>query len=87
MPPVAKGQGRRHARRDPRFDDMCGEYDPAMFQSAYAFIDELKTSEMEKLQKKLKKLKDPTKKAELQAKLGRYVSILSRSRPSTCVHV
>ncbi|KAL1006157.1 hypothetical protein UPYG_G00068600 [Umbra pygmaea] len=41
--------------RDPRFDDLSGEYKPEIFEKTYKFINEIKEHEKEVIKKKLKK--------------------------------
>eukprot|EP00455_Lapot_gusevi_P005975 TRINITY_DN12557_c0_g1_i1.p1 TRINITY_DN12557_c0_g1~~TRINITY_DN12557_c0_g1_i1.p1 ORF type:complete len:262 (-),score=68.07 TRINITY_DN12557_c0_g1_i1:18-737(-) len=55
--------------RDPRFDAACGDLKEAHFRQNYAFIDEMKNNELNQLSKKLKKLKDPIRKKELEAEM------------------
>ncbi|XP_075904932.1 ribosomal RNA processing protein 36 homolog [Nelusetta ayraudi] len=43
--------------RDPRFDDLSGEYKPEIFEKTYKFIDDIRSREKHLVQKKLKKLK------------------------------
>ncbi|KAM7008873.1 ribosomal RNA processing protein 36 homolog [Tautogolabrus adspersus] len=58
--------------RDPRFDDLSGEYKPEIFEKTYRFINDIKQREKEIIQKKLKKTtKSNTKKEKLQFLLKR----------------
>ncbi|XP_029284466.1 ribosomal RNA processing protein 36 homolog [Cottoperca gobio] len=43
--------------RDPRFDDLSGEYKPEIFEMTYKFINDIKHREKEIVQKQLKKTK------------------------------
>ncbi|XP_056265501.1 ribosomal RNA processing protein 36 homolog [Pseudoliparis swirei] len=43
--------------RDPRFDDLSGEYKPEIFEKTYNFINVIKQKEREIVLKKLKKMK------------------------------
>ena len=43
---------------DPRFSDLCGKYDPNLFDQSYDFISEKKASELTELKKRLKREKD-----------------------------
>lgn len=52
--------------RDPRFDDLSGEYNESYFKSNYSFLFDIKSREKEKIKKTLKKEKDPEKKVELK---------------------
>ncbi|CAE1267252.1 RRP36 [Acanthosepion pharaonis] len=57
--------------RDPRFDNLSGEYNEQFFQKAYSFIDDVKEKEKRILKKKLKKTKDPKKQEKLHYILTR----------------
>ncbi|XP_056135612.1 ribosomal RNA processing protein 36 homolog [Lampris incognitus] len=58
--------------RDPRFDDLSGEYKPEIFEKTYKFINDIKQREKEMVQKQLKKMKkDSQKKEKLQFLLKR----------------
>nr|XP_006638627.1 PREDICTED: ribosomal RNA processing protein 36 homolog [Lepisosteus oculatus]XP_015218057.1 PREDICTED: ribosomal RNA processing protein 36 homolog [Lepisosteus oculatus] len=60
--------------RDPRFDDLSGEYNPEVFEKTHKFIGDIKKKEKELIQKKLKKVKEPKKKERLQLLLKRMVN-------------
>nr|XP_022334422.1 ribosomal RNA processing protein 36 homolog isoform X1 [Crassostrea virginica]XP_022334423.1 ribosomal RNA processing protein 36 homolog isoform X1 [Crassostrea virginica]XP_022334424.1 ribosomal RNA processing protein 36 homolog isoform X2 [Crassostrea virginica] len=62
---------KKKVTRDPRFDDLSGEYREELFSRSYGFLDDIKSREREKVQKSLKKEKDPEKKQELQYLLNR----------------
>ncbi|XP_071079437.1 ribosomal RNA processing protein 36 homolog [Haliotis cracherodii] len=62
---------KKRVSRDPRFDDMSGNYNEAIFKSSYAFLDDVKKREKEKLAKQLKKTKNDQKKKELQYLINR----------------
>lgn len=54
--------------RDPRFESLCGNFDHDGFRKRYNFLYEVELpSEKEKLQKLLKKTKDPKMTEELQS--------------------
>ncbi|CAI9555534.1 unnamed protein product [Staurois parvus] len=53
-------------RRDPRFDDLSGEFKPEVFLNTYKFLDDLKKKEKEVVQTKLKKARDPELREKLQ---------------------
>ncbi|XP_041789624.1 ribosomal RNA processing protein 36 homolog isoform X2 [Chelmon rostratus] len=58
--------------RDPRFDDLSGEYKPEIFDKTYKFITDIKHREKEIVQKKLKRTKkDNQRKEKLQLLLKR----------------
>lgn len=57
--------------RDPRFDDLSGEFRPDVFKQTYKFIGEIRHQEAQMVKKKLKKVKSDSKKEELKALLKR----------------
>lgn len=64
---------KKKVHRDPRFDDLSGEYKPEIFEKTYGFINDIKKKEKEDIEKKLKKVKDPEQKQRLQQLLKRLV--------------
>uniref|UniRef100_A0A8B9Z4E1 rRNA biogenesis protein RRP36 n=1 Tax=Buteo japonicus TaxID=224669 RepID=A0A8B9Z4E1_9AVES len=58
-------------RRDPRFDDLSGEYKPEIFMRTYSFLDNIKKQEKEMIQKQLKKCRNVEQKEKLQQLLNR----------------
>uniref|UniRef100_A0A4W6DX39 rRNA biogenesis protein RRP36 n=1 Tax=Lates calcarifer TaxID=8187 RepID=A0A4W6DX39_LATCA len=62
--------------RDPRFDDLSGEYKPEIFDKTYKFINDIKQREKEVIQKQLKRTKKSNQRKEkLQFLLKRMVSL------------
>lgn len=57
--------------RDPRFDDLSGEFNETYFKQAYGFLSDIKLREKQKLLKALKKEKDEMKRTKLQQLLTR----------------
>ncbi|XP_071996021.1 ribosomal RNA processing protein 36 homolog [Engystomops pustulosus] len=57
--------------RDPRFDDLSGEFKPEIFHKTYGFIDDIKKNEKKILEKKLKKMRNPEAKQRVQQLLRR----------------
>ncbi|KAL3872529.1 hypothetical protein ACJMK2_035752 [Sinanodonta woodiana] len=57
--------------RDPRFDDLSGQYNETFFKEAYSFLDDVKAKEKEKVKVLLKKEKDEEKKKNMQALMNR----------------
>lgn len=57
--------------RDPRFDDLSGEYKPEVFSQTYKFITDIQEREKIIVKKKLKKVKSSEKKEELKFLLKR----------------
>ncbi|XP_053919358.1 ribosomal RNA processing protein 36 homolog isoform X2 [Cuculus canorus] len=62
---------RKKVRRDPRFDDLSGEYKPEIFMKTYSFLDGIKQKEKEMVQKQLKKCRNTEQKEKLQQLLNR----------------
>ncbi|CAG5119816.1 unnamed protein product [Candidula unifasciata] len=52
--------------RDPRFDDLSGEFDEKIFNHTYSFLSDVKKKEKLKLEKIIKKTTDKQKKSELK---------------------
>ncbi|XP_054253309.1 ribosomal RNA processing protein 36 homolog [Indicator indicator] len=62
---------RKKVHRDPRFDDLSGEYKPEIFMKTYSFLDSIKKQEKEMVQKQLKKCRNTEQKEKLQQLLNR----------------
>ncbi|GFN94505.1 ribosomal RNA processing protein 36 [Plakobranchus ocellatus] len=60
--PVAKTK----INRDPRFDDLSGEYNEKIFKSSYGFLSDVKLKEKQKLKKVITKTKSKDKKVHLK---------------------
>ena len=58
--------------RDPRFQNISGDYNGENFERNYAFLDDIRQNEMTKLKQAIKKEKDPKK----QEKLSKALSIM-----------
>ncbi|KAH9509198.1 hypothetical protein Btru_049338 [Bulinus truncatus] len=71
--PVSKSQlvSKQKLTRDPRFDDLSGEYQEQIFKQTYGFLTDIKAKEKMKLKQLIKKTKDGQKKAELKELLSR----------------
>ncbi|XP_009988647.1 PREDICTED: ribosomal RNA processing protein 36 homolog, partial [Tauraco erythrolophus] len=61
----------KKVHRDPRFDDLSGEYKPEIFMKTYSFLDSIKKQEKEMVQKQLKKCQNMEQKEKLQQLLNR----------------
>lgn len=61
----------KKVHRDPRFDDLSGEYNPEIFMKTYSFLDTIKKQEKEMVQKQLKKCRNVEQKEKLQQLLNR----------------
>lgn len=55
----------RVIRRDPRFEDSCGQLDEDQFHKDYEFLNEIREKEKKVLAKAAKKEKNPEKREEL----------------------
>uniref|UniRef100_A0ACB8GA50 Uncharacterized protein n=1 Tax=Sphaerodactylus townsendi TaxID=933632 RepID=A0ACB8GA50_9SAUR len=62
---------RKKVPRDPRFDDLSGEYNPEVFEKTYAFLNDLRKKEKEVVQKQLKKCRNVEQQNKLQQLLKR----------------
>ncbi|XP_053793599.1 ribosomal RNA processing protein 36 homolog [Vidua chalybeata] len=62
---------RKKVQRDPRFDDLSGEYKPEIFMKTYSFLESIKKQEKEMVQKQLKKCRNMEQKEKLQRLLNR----------------
>ncbi|NWX24035.1 RRP36 protein, partial [Aegotheles bennettii] len=61
----------KKVHRDPRFDDLSGEYKPEIFMKTYSFLDSIKKQEKEMVQKQLKKCRNTEQKEKLRQLLNR----------------
>ncbi|XP_003488798.1 ribosomal RNA processing protein 36 homolog [Bombus impatiens] len=52
-------QVKNYVPRDPRFDNLCGIYDPKKFKRNYMFINDIKENDIKELKKKLVESRDP----------------------------
>ncbi|XP_031157041.1 ribosomal RNA processing protein 36 homolog [Sander lucioperca] len=68
--------------RDPRFDDLSGEYKPEIFESTYKFINDIRGREKEIVQKQLKRTKKDNKKKEKLQFLLKRMENQERARQS-----
>ncbi|KAL6469096.1 hypothetical protein MHYP_G00226200 [Metynnis hypsauchen] len=57
--------------RDPRFDDLSGDFRPEVFKQTYKFVDEIRQREAQTVMKKLKKVKSNTEREKLKSLLKR----------------
>ncbi|XP_024069707.2 ribosomal RNA processing protein 36 homolog [Terrapene carolina triunguis] len=62
---------KKTVQRDPRFDDLSGEYNPEIFEKTYSFLNGLKKREKEIVQKQLKKSQNVEQQEKLQQLLKR----------------
>ncbi|XP_078391086.1 ribosomal RNA processing protein 36 homolog [Cetorhinus maximus] len=57
--------------RDPRFDDLSGEYKPDIYDSTYSFLNDARDKEKQVIKKKLKKAKNQNLREKLESLLWR----------------
>ncbi|XP_027983851.1 kelch domain-containing protein 3 isoform X2 [Eptesicus fuscus] len=57
--------------RDPRFDDLSGEYNPEVFDKTYQFLNDIRAKEKQLVKKQLKKHRSGEKHEKLQQLLQR----------------
>ncbi|XP_020012839.1 ribosomal RNA processing protein 36 homolog [Castor canadensis] len=57
--------------RDPRFDDLSGEYNPEVFDKTYRFLDDIRAKEKQLVEKQLKKHRSGEEHEKLQQLLQR----------------
>ncbi|XP_005389794.1 PREDICTED: ribosomal RNA processing protein 36 homolog isoform X2 [Chinchilla lanigera] len=57
--------------RDPRFDDLSGEYNPEVFDKTYQFLNDIRAKEKELVKKQLKKHRSEEERGKLQQLLQR----------------
>ncbi|KAG1708468.1 Ribosomal RNA processing protein 36 [Nymphon striatum] len=62
---------KKNIQRDPRFDDISGEFNPSIFEKTYSFIDDIKVSEEKVLRKKFNSEKNDEKKEEIKKLINR----------------
>ena len=59
--------------RDPRFDERTGSFNEGLFKKSYAFLDEVKRSEKQLVEREAKKARNPEKRAKLQTLIQQMV--------------
>ncbi|XP_070590735.1 ribosomal RNA processing protein 36 homolog [Erythrolamprus reginae] len=62
---------KKKVSRDPRFDDLSGEYKPEIFEKTYSFLNDVRKKEKEVIQKQLKKSQNVEEQNKLQQLLKR----------------
>ncbi|XP_049899764.1 ribosomal RNA processing protein 36 homolog [Epinephelus moara] len=73
---------RKPTLRDPRFDDLSGEYKPEIFEKTYKFINDIRHREKEIVQKQLKKTKKNNQRKEKLQFLLKRMENQERARQS-----
>lgn len=58
---------KKTVRRDPRFDDLSGEYKPEIFDKTYRFINDIRSSEKKSVTKMLSTTRRAAKKEKLES--------------------
>ncbi|XP_069116256.1 ribosomal RNA processing protein 36 homolog [Argopecten irradians] len=62
---------KKKINRDPRFDDLSGEFREDLFNKSYSFLKDIRVRERERVQKQLKRMKNTEKKQDLHYLLNR----------------
>ncbi|XP_060077896.1 ribosomal RNA processing protein 36 homolog [Ylistrum balloti] len=62
---------KKKINRDPRFDDLSGDFREDLFNKSYSFLKDIKIREREKVQRELKRVKNADKKQDLHYLLNR----------------
>ncbi|XP_069465005.1 ribosomal RNA processing protein 36 homolog [Ambystoma mexicanum] len=62
---------KKKVHRDPRFDDLSGEYKPEIFEKTYSFINDIKKKEKQNIEQSLRKVKSADQKQKMQSFLQR----------------
>jgi len=57
---------KKHVRRDPRFDDACGELKQELWDKNYDFLKDIQKEEIKNLQKTVKQVKDDDQRTEIR---------------------
>ncbi|XP_072356477.1 ribosomal RNA processing protein 36 homolog [Scyliorhinus torazame] len=57
--------------RDPRFDDLSGEFKPDIYEKTYSFLGDVRNKEKQVIKKKLGKVKNAKQKEKLECLLQR----------------
>ncbi|XP_008300385.1 ribosomal RNA processing protein 36 homolog [Stegastes partitus] len=73
---------RKPTLRDPRFDDLSGEYKPEIFEKTYKFINDIRHREKEIVKKQLKKTKNNNSRKEKLQFLLKRMENQERARKS-----
>eukprot|EP01138_Halocafeteria_seosinensis_P000100 gb/GECG01000102.1/.p1 GENE.gb/GECG01000102.1/~~gb/GECG01000102.1/.p1 ORF type:complete len:294 (+),score=61.71 gb/GECG01000102.1/:1-882(+) len=76
----------KRVRRDPRFEETAGTLHGQKFRKAYKFLDENAESEIQTLQKQLKKEKNERKRENMQRRLTRLKQQLREAQKSDRIH-
>ena len=58
-------------KRDPRFDDLSGTYNEALYEKSYSFLNDIRKDELNSVKKQLKKSKNKERKEKLHKLLQR----------------
>lgn len=56
--------------RDPRFDNISGEFDPLLFRRSYSFVNDIREKEIDKLKKSIKIEKNDEERERLRKALN-----------------
>ncbi|XP_050487745.1 ribosomal RNA processing protein 36 homolog [Bombus huntii] len=73
-------QVKNYIPRDPRFDSLCGTYDPKKFKRNYMFINDIKENDIKELKKKLVESRDPKEKKKIKYLIQRLENQLREEK-------
>ncbi|XP_033356880.1 ribosomal RNA processing protein 36 homolog [Bombus vosnesenskii] len=73
-------QVKNYIPRDPRFDSLCGTYDPKKFKRNYMFINDIKENDVKELKKKLVESRDPKEKKKIKYLIQRLENQLREEK-------
>lgn len=66
LPSVLSSKSSLSVRRDPRFDDLCGDFNVERFKKDYSFIKGIKSKEKEELKEMLKEESNESRKEKIR---------------------
>lgn len=71
---------KKHVPRDPRFDSLCGTFDPKQFKKDYGFLTDVKQNDLKKLKEQLKETSDPKMRKKIQYLVQRLENQIHEER-------
>lgn len=66
--------------RDPRFDNLCGTFNPKIFKKTYEFLSDIKQTDLKTLKTKLQETKDPKMIRKIKYLIQRLENQLSEEK-------
>lgn len=71
---------KKHVPRDPRFDSLCGTFDPKQFKKDYGFLTDVKQNDLKKLKEQLKETSDSKMRKKIQYLVQRLENQIHEER-------